>query len=442
MEKMNLQELRERKASIYNEICGFENRELTAEETVKYETLKREFDKLGMAISIEKEAREAAPEAKTVGEQYRESLQGAKNGEVREIIVGTTASPGAGLNSGAIPLTIKDVLPNLEEGTGLPAECPIVGGVIGDVVFPTDASDMEMEEVGEVASLNDQTIDFQNVKAAASRIGLSYDISYKIIDNLHFDIQAHCAKKQDKAWRKFWAKKIYSQANWSGIKGPWANATVGANDTITIGANAASQILSKVAAFLDKGLDAEGCAIVIDATTEAILKATPVALGQGGFCIQNGKLLGYNYVVTHYINTVLGGDSKTDASHTDTTKLYATTDRYLGIGFFNYLKPQQHGDIRLSYDGTSKAQAKKGCVGVVLNTEVSLTDLSKKLYDEAGNVVSAFGIYKLIFDDAPSSSSVMQVKVVNTAASPVKVAGSVTVDNTTEAPVNTKEVTA
>ena len=146
--------------------------------------------------------------------------------------------------------------------------------------------------------------------------------------------------------------------------------------------------------------------MIIDATTEATLKVTPVAEGQGGFCIQDGKLLGYEYVVSHRINTALGGDAKVDDSHkTETTKLFPTKSKYLGIGFFNYLPIQQHGEVRLSLDATSKAQQKKNCVGVVFNTEVSITNLSQHIYDENGNKVSAFAVYELAEPSATAAAA-------------------------------------
>lgn len=347
----------------------------------------------------------------------------SKSGEhEREIIVGTAGSPGAGLNSGAIALTIADLVPNLEEGTTLPSECHIVSGVVGNVVFPTDASDMEIEEAGEVATLSDQTIDFDNVKAEPSRVTLSCDISNKLIDNLGFDILAHVAKKFSKAWRKFLARKVYSQANFSGLKGGFANATPAG--TIYLGnGTAAASILQAIATFVDKGFDVESLCITIDAVTEAKLKLEPLYAGEGaGFVIQNGKLLGYEYTVSHHINTVLGGDAKTANANSNASKLYKTTASYLGIGFYEYLKPQQHGEWRLTSDGTSKAMAKKNCVNITLNTEVSITDLSAHIHDEDGNAVSAFAIYTLADGEAPAKK--------------------VKITNTTSDPVNTKEVAA
>lgn len=390
---MTLQEMLIRKRELNDRLSEMEGRELNQEEQTAYAQLEREWKQLNRQIELDALARENKPAEKSKTEQLREMLTSARESVQREIIVGTAATPGAGLHSGAIALTINDLVPNLEEGTTLPASLPIVSGVVGDSVFPTDAADMEIEEAGEVAAVNDQTIDFDSVKAVPARVTLSCDISNKIIDNLAFDILAHVQQKFQKAWRKFLATKVYSQANFSGLKGGFAGLTPAG--TITIGANTAASILQAIAAFTSKGFSTDTLCIVIGAATEATLKVTPVAAGQGGFIIQDGKLLGYDYVVSSRINTVLGGDSKTGEGNTDTTKLYPTTANYLGIGFFNYLPVQQHGEYRLTMDGTSKAQAKKNCVGVTLNTEISITNLSNHIYDENGNAVSAFAVYTL-----------------------------------------------
>ena len=390
---MTLQEMNARKREINDLLTQMEGRELNSEEQASYDGLTREWKQLNRQIEIERAARESAPAAKSKREQLREVLQEARHTVQREIIVGTETNPGAGLNSGAIDLTIADLIPSLEEGTDLPTAVDIVQGVTGDVVFPADASDMELEEAGEVAVINDQEIDFDHVKAVPARVALSCDISNKLIDNFHFDTLAHIMGKIDKASRLFLATKIYSLANFTGLKGGFSGLTP--KGTITIGANTAAEILAAVAGFTDKGFNTDGLCIVLDAATEARLKVTPVAAGQGGFIIENGRLLGYEYRVTSRLNTVLGGDSKTGNSNTDTTKLYPTTAKYIGFGFFQYLKVQQHGEYRLSIDGTSKAQAKKNCVGVTLNTEWSITDLSKHIHDQNGNAVDAFAIYTL-----------------------------------------------
>lgn len=360
-----------------------------AEEFAKAE---REFRNAQAELAILEEEERAARETprKSTDAQLRELLAGQRDGSMeREITLGTQ-----GVASGAIALTIKDLVPNLEEGNGLPEALDIVTGVVGNVVFPTDASDMELEEAGEVAQLNDQEIDFDKVNVSPHRVTLSCDISNAMIDNADFDILGHVQAKFNKAWRKYLAEKTYSQAAFTGNKGGFSG--LAKTGDITLGAGTAyKSILAAVAEFTDKGFSADSLCITIDAVTEAELKMEPKQKGVAGYVIENGKLCGYNYTVSSKINTVLGGDAKTASGNTDGSKLYKTTARYLGIGYYEYLKVQQHGDVRLTMDATSKAMAKKNCVNMTLNTEFSFTDLSNHIYDESGNAVKAFALFEI-----------------------------------------------
>lgn len=386
--RKNRAQVREAKDSLLDKVEA-EKREFTAEEKVAYAKYNREIEKYNQDIreadeNITALSREQAKPV-DVDAQMREFLSSSRKGN-REI----TFDPQSGQfgqiqDSGAINLTIKELVPNFEEGTVLPSNFNLVGGVDGAVLIPTEVDDLEMEEAGEIEVLNDQTIDFDNVTVSPKRITLSVDISNKAIDNKALPIMPVVMKKIQKAWRKYWAKKYYSQANWNGVKGYFAGAT--ADGTLTIGPSFAKDLLAKIAEFTDKGLDDSAVCLTIDAVTEAALKVTPIDPSgkNAGYVCQGGKILGYEYTRSHYINTEL------DSSN----KLVRTADRYLGIGYYDFLRPQQHGEIRLTTDGTSKAMAKKNCVNVTYNTEVSLTSLSGKVYDEEGQAVKTYALFKL-----------------------------------------------
>jgi hypothetical protein len=128
----------------------------------------------------------------------------------------------------------------------------------------------------------------------------------------------------------------------------------------------------------------------MDRVTEAQLKATPkVAGAAAGFVIENGLCCGYPYTVSHFVNTTL--DS---ADH-----FVNTADRYLEIGYWEWFALQFHGDIRTIIDGGSAAVAKDNLTKVVMNMEVSATDLSTHI--NGGNAgasypTQAFGLYKIV----------------------------------------------
>lgn len=368
-------------------------RELKDEEKEAKAKLEREFAALQREAAIatneytslyqaEVAAAQNREPKKTTAQQLRELLRGTREDkQYREIVLGT-GSDGDVASSGAINLTIRDLIPTLNEGLGLPAGLNIVTGVTGNEVWPVSIDDAEMEEVGETVELTDQTLHFDNIRPTQARVGLSISVSNTAIDNAAFDLLSFVQQKITVAQRKYLAEKVYSQAAFTGIKGPFSGAT--SAGTITIGTDAYKNILAAVAGFADKGYDISTVALVMDAATEAQLKATPKAEGQGGFIIENGKCAGYDYVVSHFINTDLDTDSKT---------LKSTTGKFIGIGLFPYLAVQQHGDVRLTVDPIS--QAKKNVTVVTINTAWSITDLSVKTTTNGkkNTTTTAFSLY-------------------------------------------------
>ena len=211
-------------------------------------------------------------------------------------------------------------------------------------------------------------------------------VSNTAIDNAAFDLLGFVQQKFTLAMRKYIAEKVISQAAWNGNKGPFSGAAPAG--TITLDATAYKNILKAVAQFADKGYDASQVCLVFDAATEAELKSTPKAEGQGRFIIENGKCAGYNYVVSHYINTKLDEAGKT---------LVTTPDKYIGIGLFNYEVVEQHGDVRLTVDSTSDGVGMKNVTSVILNTSMSFTDISVKTTTNGkkNTTTTAFALYKV-----------------------------------------------
>lgn len=346
----------------------------------EYNANKREIEMLNQQAQAEAINREQKP-SMTANEWMREKLNLLREGKLREIVFG--GNQNSIENSGAIQTKIHELIDTMNEGLGLPTGVVMVNNVVGNDLWPVSVNDAEMEEVGENVALNDQNLDFDKITCTPHRAGVAIDISNKAIDQADFDVASFVAKKINLAKKKYLATKIYSQAAFTGNKGPFSG--LASSGTITIANGAYAAILGAVAKFTDKGFVGTPC-LVMDAVTEAQLKATPKAAGQGGFIIENGKCAGYDYVVSHYINTKLNSAG---------TALEATPDKYLGIGYWNYLQVQQHGVERLTQDGTSKAMAIVNKTNMTYNTEFSITDLSVKLNAKGGTTTQAFALYKL-----------------------------------------------
>lgn len=369
---------------------GAKNRELTDEEKIREINLTREIrqcEDAMRALNLEADNAKvvAQREKANKGAHLREILANLRQGKGEREITLAPPTLGATQNieaSGAINLTIHDLIPTLHEGLGLPVGLNVVTGVIGNEVWPVSINDVEMEETGENTPLNDQVLDFAKIVPVSRRIGLTVPISNRAIDNAAFDLMAFVQTKFTIAMRKYLAKKIYSKENWSGNKGPFAGLTPG---TIELGADAYKNILAKVAEFSNKGFFEGNVCLCMDRVTEAELKATPkIAGAAGGFVIENGKCAGYDYVVSHYVGT----------EYDSTGALEPSSDRFIEIGYFEFFALQLHDNVRLTIDATSQAVAKKNITAITMNLACSMTDLSKFI-NGADDTTQAFGIYKV-----------------------------------------------
>jgi HK97 family phage major capsid protein len=380
-----------------NDVLVREKRdEMTADEKREWNELSRERQLNMMQIESMMTDDELAKHREVIskGEQFREYLKLVRQNKAdRELLLrpadnsGVSSPAGYVSNSGAINLTIHEMIPTLHEGLDLPKTLKIVTGVTGNEVWPVSINDVEMEEVGEVESLADQTLDFANITPTARRVGLTVPVSNMAIDNAAFDLLAFVQAKFSLALRIYLAKKMYSQADWNGNKGPFSGMVK--TGDIEIGTDSYKNILKAVAAFSDKGFWEGDVVIVMDRETEAELKATPkVAGAAAGFVVENGLCAGYPYVVTHYLNTELDSANK----------LVPTAKKYIAFGYFEWFALQQHGDVRMSIDNQSVSVAKKNLTAITINSAWSFTDLSKYI-NGANNTTQAFALYEVVEEE-------------------------------------------
>lgn len=381
------------------------NRELKDDEKQTELNLSRELKMIKEAMS---DIAIRENHEKALGDQRNENLQAS----FRELLKDCRTNPGkaqreillsAGNNSdgtsnvtanieasGAIRLTIHDLIPTLHEGLGLPDGMNIITGVTGNEIWPVSINDVEMEEVGEIEALSDQVLNFANITPTVRRIGLTVPVSNMAIDNAAFDLMGFVQSKFEIAFREYFAKKIYSRAEWTGNKGPFSN--LAPTGVIKLGSgDEYKQILQAVAEFSNKGFFEGEVCLSMDRVTEAQLMATPKIKGAaGGFVIENGRCCGYRYTVSHFVNTELNASGK----------LVAGKGRYLEIGYYEWFAGQTHGDVRLTIDSTSNSVAKRNLTTLTLNLAASLTDLSIYI-NGAGGTTQAFACYAVMDAETP-----------------------------------------
>ena len=371
-------------------------RAFTPEEQEKWDALEREDKLIGMTLrgmiddaQLQKEIRENSDR----NVMLREYIQGVKEKRTNNTVTLAPKSTPDGTSikeSGAVALTIKDLIDTKVEGINLPANLNMLTGVVGDVLWPLSVDDAVASVAGEVSQIDEQALAFANQKASSERVAVAIAVSNKAIDNADFDLIGFVSYKIRKAIAIMLAKRVYSHAAWEDtFKGPFSLVTPG---TITKGTGFAKALAMAVASIADQGFEGEPT-IVIDKVTEAELKYTPANNFNGNTdaVIKDGKLAGYNYVTSGHINGKLNGEGEYVSE--------APTKRFIGIGYFEYLALQQHGEVRFGIDNASAAVQGRNSTVFTLNTDMSMTELSQKI-NGAGAAPKAFALFEIV---APSA---------------------------------------
>lgn len=380
-----------------------ENRGFTELEGRKYDALIREDNRIqvelqGMATEAQLEQMR---EQKTKSAQLRELLKKCKDEradfsevlEVREAANGTTVlrNPATGNTTanleaaGAVPLTIHELIDTKVAGLELPGDLRLLTGVVGNEIWPYAIDDVEMQVAGEVEVIGEQAIHFAKLNAITERVSASLAVSNRAIDNAAFDLYGFCSYKFQKGLAKFKALHVYSHCAFANaLKSPFAQVTI---EEVVLDENIGKTLASKAAEMWDLGFEGEPW-FTMDKATEAELQFTKRIPNSAGdrTVVEGGKCVGYNYTVSPYINYALNGSNVPAADG----------HRYIGIGHWGYVAFQQHGEVRFTVDAVSAEVAKRNTTVMVLNTEMSLTELSSKVNGNTSGKPQAFKLLKLI----------------------------------------------
>lgn len=317
-------------------------------------------------------------ERKDISRRLREILSEARD-ERREITLMAQLPYDAACidASGAIRLTIQDILPTLEGSLQLPPGLDLETGVVGNEIWPVSISDVEMEEEGEVTALTDQGLAFANTHCNTPvRSGITVEVSNMAIDSASFDLLGYIQQKFTLATRRYLAMRLYSTAAFDGNYGPFSSKHAGQWSGIE--GSVYDSIMDRMTALQQAGFDTREAVIVMDFDMEAALKITPIRYGEGRMVIEDGLCCGYPYVANRFFNTELDSDGH----------LVPQNRAAVGIAIFKWFKIAQHGTARLLIDGTSQEVAARNITSITLNTDWSFTDLSERI--NGGNQMQAF----------------------------------------------------
>ena len=385
-----------------DELSQRENRPLTKEEAEKYEALIREDNRLHIEIQgmLDEHELNQMREQKAKGEQLRELFQKCREDKVAfaEDLQDRTAAnsttillnPATGNTtgnieaSGAIPLTIHELIDTKVPGLELPGDLKILTGVEGNQVWPYAIDDVEFTVAGEVEQIGEQKINFAKLNASPVEVAAALAISNTAIDNAAFDLSSFAQYKMTKGLAKFKALYAYSHITVDhALKPVFSLVDV---EELTLDDNFGENLATKMADMWDKGFEGDPW-LTMDKYLETKLqfkKAIPGSTDSNRTIIEGGKCLGHSFTTTPYIDYGTNGQGKPapDGNH------------YIGIGHWGYLAFQQHGKFRATVDATSAEVAKRNTTVLTINTEFSITELSQKV--NGANGVQAFKLLKVV----------------------------------------------
>ena len=391
------------------ELAARENRPFTKEENDKYDALMREDNRLHIEIqgmldehqlsqfremkSKSQKLRELLKKVKENRESYSEELtvreEGPNNSTTvlkDKIASGTYQNANANIEaSGAVPLTIHELIDTKIAGLELPDDLRLLTGVVGNEIWPYSIDDVEFTVAGEVEPIGEQAINFAKLSATPARVAASVAVSNRAIDNAAFDLLGFVTYKFQKGLAKFAALHVYSHADFQNpLKSPFASLVA---EEIALDENFGKNLAKKIAAMWDLGFEGEP-ELVMSKEVETELAFTKAIPGQIGdrTVIQDGRCLGYRYKVSPYVNYAL---NTADAPAPD-------GNLYIGIGHWGYLAYEQHGEVRFTVDAQSAEVAKRNSTVLVLNTEFSLTELSSKVNGNLSGLPQAFKLIKVV----------------------------------------------
>ena len=400
MEKMTKDSIQKRQCAIWErmdqieELAKTENREFNDAEAREYDALIRESK--GLSARAEAmasgKALDEMRERKSKNAILREFLQRCveKRENATTILMNPVTTGGdqntvANLEeSGAIPLTINELIDTKVAGVELPADLKVVTGVIGNEIWPYSTNDVEFKVAGEVEKVGEQALNFAKISAKPNAVAANVAVSHRAINNAAFDLLGFISYKLTKGLAIFRALHVYSHINFDNdLKSPFAGADV---VEIALDENVGKNIAIEVAKMFDLGF--EGVPYItmskVTETTLAYTKAIPGTAGDRTV-VQDGKCVGYPMTISPFVNYILDGTTPKPG-----------TDQYIAIGHWGYEAMQIHGDVMFNVDAQSAEVFSRRSVIVQLALDMSMTELSSKVNGNTNNKPQAFKLIKLV----------------------------------------------
>lgn len=351
-----------------------ENRPMSEAEKREYDTLQSDFAKLGRELSLNADMvsslKNSSSEVKTQEALLREVLAEAakKGGKSEYVITAREWTNGIDMakvaEGGMIPLTIKDILPPLEQGlihdkVGIPIET----GVMGDIQWPVLGA-VEATVKGEKEALEDTGIDMSKVVAKKVRVGITIPVSGSAITSTSTNLLGLIQSQAGKGIVRLLNRVIFSHQNFtSDFHGPFAGAK--AQIAFAGAVPTYKELLQMKGRVMGEGVEPVGFCYVMSENMKSILEATPIDAGSGRMIVENGAINGYPVFTTEFINY---GSNKQKAEDVE----------YIGAGCWGYLPVNQYDELRVIVDPYSRA--KDDIIQITINGNWSITTLRTQAF--------------------------------------------------------------
>ena len=403
MGKMTKAQIQERQNAIWKQMDEMEQNsrennngdiKFTDEEAAKYDGLVRESAGLSAkarALASEAELqnmRSNEDKAKNLRAMLKKCAEKRENATtilLNKVTTGADQNATANIEeSGAIPLTIHEIIDTKVDGLELPDDLKMVTGVVGNEIWPYSTNDVQFTINGEVQKVSEQALNFANIQANPQRVAASVAVSHRAIDNTDFDILGFINYKLQKGWAIFKALFAYAHGDFTKLKGPFAGMTA---KEITNDENVGENLALEAAEVYDLGFEGTPT-FVMDKVTETKLSFKPLIPNTKGdkTVVQDGKVVNYPYIISKFIDYTLAANGTPSREE----------GRFIGIGHWGYLAMEQHGEFRFNVDAVSSANFDRGTVVVGVSTDFSLTELSSKVNGNASGTPQAFKLIKLV----------------------------------------------
>lgn len=355
-----------------------EERELTAKEQAEWSALKREAEKNDRELkNLFNEAKSADfREQKDVNAELREFLKGARPGSKFSFAAKREAISTADTSAYVQGVTVVDLIKTDRPDADIlvAAGVPMTTGVTGNKIQWAYAGGVEAAFANELAQTTERKVDLSAQTPVQQRLTVRVRVSNQALENSDFDLQG--------LFTQFVADSIREKINWAAASTTKATATFyggfaqnaesgtyGAagytpgKQTGTYTALGKQVFVDAIKKLASRNIKLDHAVFVLGSEDYWDAKVTPIDEGSGIMLLGNdNRILGIKVIENNAINR--------------STQKGAVAGHNIGLGNFAGLPVMQHGQIRLSIDGSSAVAADTDEVIITINADFSMTVLN------------------------------------------------------------------